>query len=71
DGRRAVGLLSSCASLITRSGSILRRRRRAHVLRRVPDREIVELQVRGSASWRRTVRHGSKQVFVGRSVTQG
>jgi GT2 family glycosyltransferase len=71
DGRRAVGLLSSCASLITQSGSILRRRRRAHVLRRVPDREIVELQVRGSASWRRMVRHGSKQVFAGRSVTQG
>jgi GT2 family glycosyltransferase len=71
DGRRAVGLLSSCGSLITHSGSILRRRRRAHALRRVPDREIVELQIRGSASWRRMVRHGSKQVFAGRSVTQG
>ncbi len=71
DGRRSVGLLSSCASLMTHSGSILRRRRRAHALRRVPDREIVELQVRGSASWRRMVRHGSKQVFAGRSATQG
>jgi len=71
DGRRAVNLLGSFGALLTRSGSILRRRRRAHALRRVPDREIVELQIRGSASWRRMVRHGSKQVFAGRSVTQG
>lgn len=71
DGRRAVNLLGSFGALLTRSGSILRRRRRAHALRRVPDSEIVELQVRGSASWRRMVRHGGKQVFVGRSVAQG
>lgn len=71
DGRRAVGLLSSCGSPITRSASILRRRRQARILRRVPEREIVELQVRGSASWRRVVRHGSKQVFAGHSATQG
>ena len=71
DGRRAVGLLSSCGSPITRSASILRRRRQVRILRRVPEREIVELQVRGSASWRRVVRHGSKQVFAGHSATQG
>ena len=72
DGRRAVNLMGSFGALLTRSGSILRRRRRAHALRRVPDREIVELQVRGSASWRRMLRHGSNRaVFAGYSVTQG
>lgn len=36
--------------------SILRRRRRVALLRRIPDREIADLQVRGSVRWRRVVR---------------
>ena len=36
--------------------SILRRRRRVAALRRIPDREIADLQVRGSVRWRRVVR---------------
>ncbi|MEY3617343.1 MAG: hypothetical protein RL726_41, partial [Actinomycetota bacterium] len=36
--------------------SILRRRRRVAALRRIPDREIADLQVRGSVRWRRLVR---------------
>lgn len=36
--------------------SILRRRRRVAALRRIPDREVADLQVRGSVRWRRLVR---------------
>lgn len=45
--------LAAIGGLITRSGSISSRRRRVRRIRRVPDKEIAELQIRGSIRWRR------------------
>lgn len=55
--QRATAVLGGVISLVTNIGSIARRRSRVRLLRRVPDHEVVELQVRGSVRWRRMIRH--------------
>jgi len=54
--RRAVTELFALLSAPRDTMSIIRRRRRIAKLRRIPDREIAELQVRGSVRWRRLIR---------------
>ncbi|MFZ9541803.1 MAG: glycosyltransferase, partial [Ilumatobacteraceae bacterium] len=54
--RRAATELFAVVPAPRATVSILRRRRKVAALRRVPDREIAELQVRGSVRWRRMVR---------------
>lgn len=54
--RRASTEVGALVSAPRDTLSILRRRRRVAALRRIPDREIADLQVRGSVRWRRVVR---------------
>ncbi|MSX76667.1 MAG: glycosyltransferase, partial [Actinobacteria bacterium] len=55
--QRTIAVLGGLFSLVTSFGSISRRRSRVRLLRRVPDHEVVELQVRGSVRWKRMIRH--------------
>jgi hypothetical protein len=55
--QRALAGLSGLFGLLTTIGGITRRRSRVRLLRRVPDHEVVELQVRGSVRWKRMIRH--------------
>lgn len=61
--RAAAARLGALVSLITGLGRTIARRRRVSAIRAVPDREIAELQVRGSVRWNRfrrgRARHGS------------
>lgn len=66
--RRAATELFAVVTAPRDTVSILRRRRKVAALRRVPDREIAELQVRGSVRWRRMVR-GRKVVGPTRTVS--
>lgn len=54
--RRAFTELAALLSAPRDTLSIVRRRRRVAALRRIPDREVADLQVRGSVRWRRVVR---------------
>lgn len=54
--RRAAIELGALVTAPRDTMSIIRRRRRASALRRIPDREIADLQVRGSVRWRRMSR---------------
>lgn len=51
--RAAAARLGALSSLITGLGRLLARRRRVAAIRTVPDREIAELQIRGSVRWNR------------------
>ena len=55
--QRALAGLGGLFGLLTNIGGITRRRSRVRLLRRVPDHEVVELQVRGSVRWKRMIRH--------------
>ena len=55
--QRASAGLSGLFGLLTNIGAIARRRSRVRQLRRVPDHEVVELQIRGSVRWKRMIRH--------------
>ena len=55
--QRAAGGVRLWAGVAARLASVIRRRRRVRSLRRVPDHEVVELQSRGSARWKRALRH--------------
>ncbi|MTA28304.1 MAG: glycosyltransferase, partial [Actinobacteria bacterium] len=54
--RRALFEVGALVTAPRDTMSILRRRRRVAALRRIPDREVADLQVRGSVRWRRLVR---------------
>ncbi len=55
--RRARLILGGLVTLPLHAGSVARRRRAVKLHRRVPDHEIHELQIRGSARWRVFMRH--------------
>lgn len=56
---RARARLSGVMALSTGVGKIWARRKRARSIRRVPDREIADLQTAGSQRWRRLLRRAS------------
>ena len=66
--RRAATELFSVVTAPRDTVSIVRRRRKIAALRRIPDREIADLQVRGSVRWRRMIR-GRKVVGPMRSAS--
>jgi len=55
--QRASAVFGGLFSCVTNIGNIARRRSRVRQLRRVPDHEVVEMQVRGSVRWKRMIRH--------------
>jgi len=55
--QRAIAVLGGLFGLVPSIGTIARRRSRVRLLRRVPDHEVVEMQVRGSVRWKRMIRH--------------
>lgn len=55
--QRVVAVLGGVFGLVPNIGNIARRRSRVRLLRRVPDHEVVELQMRGSVRWKRMIRH--------------
>lgn len=55
--QRAFAGIGGLIGVLGNIGNIARRRSRVRMLRRVPDHEVVELQVRGSVRWKRIIRH--------------
>lgn len=59
--RAAIARIVAIASLVTGLPRIVARRRRIAAIRTVPDREIADLQVRGSVRWNRFRRGRARQ----------